>query len=200
MPVPPPHTSSISSKLPLDVLQRICSVALIDSTASDPSLDRHVYHISGLPLLVLDSQWHRACSRVLYREIVLKDDDELLLLAAAEPDNDIAACSLPDPSRGSRSLARIVQQLRAIQTSDVYASSVKLLTIVPGREAWRYLPDCSPQLSTDTLPEVSRSEISVSRSDLTIHLLRRPHKMLVRPRPSWNSSNRRRWTMSLFML
>jgi chorismate-pyruvate lyase len=106
---------------------------------------------------VLDSQWHRACSRVLYREIILEDDDELFLLAAAaEPDSNIAACSLPDPSRGSRSLARIVQQLGAVQTSDVYASSVKLLTIVPGREAWRYLPDCSPELSTDTLPEVSK--------------------------------------------
>lgn len=151
MPIRPPHVASISLKLPVDILERICSAALVigePSSAPSPAHDS-----SPLALLVLDSSWHKACSRVIYRQLVLEDDDELLLLAAAAAalDRETDAGSLPAGNRNSRSL-KVVERLRAIAASQVYADSVRVLQIVPGRQAWR---DPSPTLSLDTLAEVS---------------------------------------------
>lgn len=156
MPVPPPHAPSISTKLPVDVLARICGAAL---AAADDSVSAASPAADGpLSLLVVDSHWHKAVSRVLYRELLLEDDDELLLLAAAaaaaELDSEAARPS--EPSRDSRS-PRVVQQLRAIMANPVYADSVRVLKVVPGLDAWRY---ASPDRSVETLSDVSlRSQV-----------------------------------------
>lgn len=195
--------TSISDALGVEILGTICRAVLhetivpstttsrcknSEASSSSPSegLGRLRSATPPSTLLVLDSRWHFAASRVLYETLTLPDDDEFLLLAVGDtssPQLPSAAAAQTDAegpaappaeadARSSAVLGRTTRQLSAINNNDVYAGSVRSLRIVPGKTAWRQAHEDLPSARSSRISSGSAVEEDVSflcLHSLTVH-------------------------------
>lgn len=185
--------TSISDALGVEILEQICRAVLEKKASSTTTARRSNSEAStsspsdgsgrlrpGTPpstLLVLDSRWHLAASRVLYETLTLPDDDDFLLLAAVDTSSprlaagDGAQTEAEGPTcqpaetdaRSSAVHSRTTQQLRAVNDNDVYAGSVRSLRVIPGKTAWRQAQDDLPYERSASTSKSSASEEEVGR-------------------------------------